>query len=671
MVDFQTDLNRFYNDLSQEHERLYELANGDLCVVRHEQLWYRGRVQSTDKRNKSANVLLVDFGQFEKVSFRGIRVISTYFASFGPFSFPCRMTRLNNDESCTDDELILRFLCICHRAANIQIHYLTNEMPYLVRILVSEFEGRHERNDAYILSPSYAVLAVEKIECRLNWIASPNVVGQQCHGSVLNKKIEVNIASIRSPSELYVTPRRFNTANRKLHATIQRLAIKHQTNACRGKDKRWQIGDQCLVQVRRSGDIEMWYRGRIDGLDDDQNQFHIFLRDFGDVVSVNAEKLMQISIKLQRKRDSVIRCHLDGVNSWLPSSIGIFQSLLGDGHASFAPRANGSVPITLWRPTLKTACGVIVEWENMNRWLVTATVIEVSELYIRTTQDEFRAGEWPEILKASGSDHYVSNSCTQLFDLDSISLGDDTIDTRGNKLIDYYEYDDGALVFRLNEAIFYELDDWIDGEVNEWLPAEQIERLTFNGTPVYIDLNGVLYIHDSYRKYLAQHMSAFITRTIENDENALDPFAINWTVGQACFAKFDEHFYRGILQNVDHAKCVCMVKFIDYGNYDLCKFEEMRPATKFGHIPILVQKYCLDNVWPISGDNRWPLATVNFMRTKYVERLCSLHVRRPANQDASILPCSILCIGNKSDMKEQLIAMNLAYERAIPPQQHL
>lgn len=666
--ELQRDLNDFYGDGSQDHEQFYKLFIGDLCAVLQRCTWFRGVVQGLDDRNILAKVFLVDFGHCIQVPSFNIHVITTYFASFGPLSFPCRLTRINDDDSWTEETLLEKFIDICQRAGTIQVHYLTNAMPYVVHVLVSQYAPTSKLPDAYVLSSSYAVLAIEKIQSnQMNWIASNIVDGQRCHNSAMMKKIEVTVTAVQSPAEIYVHVRRFDAENRKMHAAIQRWATEQQFHD-RNNDRKWQKGEQCLVYARRSHDIEMWYRGRIDAITD--NQFQVFLRDFGDVITVHEQKVMRTTDKLVRMRESVIKCHLDGVNSWLPSSISILQSLIGAGGASFAPKVNDSVPITLWRPTQETACGVIVEWMNLNRWLVVATVIEVMESYIYTTQAELREdAEWKKIFEnPAKNDDDNSHSQSEHFDLSEISLEDDLIDASVAST-EYDEYDEGAAYFRMSEPIFYELNDWTDGEVERWLPSVQTPQLIFSGTPIHIDLNGVLYIHDSYRQYLAQHLSAFITRSIESDENVFYPFAANWTVGQTCFAKYDGNFHRGIIQSINRAKCICKVKFVDYGNCDLCKFEDMRPATQCGHIPVLVRKYCLDNVLPISDDNRWPLSTVNFMRTEIIQHMCTIRIQENANRDNGILPCAIFRHADRIDLKTRLIAMGLVYERVTASQQ--
>lgn len=661
--ELQQDLNIFYDTFL--YEQLYRILVGDLCAVMYQRRWYRGLVRTINNEMETVTVFLVDFGFHVTVSCYDTRVITTYFASFGPLSFPCRMAALNEDELWLNEELAIKFKHICKNAGSIQMQYLTNKMPYIVRLLVSQYDCTGDQTDAYILSPSYAVLDIEKIQSnRVDWLSS-NIIGPKCHNSMANRKFEIIVTAIRSPAEIYVSPRCFDAKKRKMHAAIQRWVIEHQVLDHR--DIEWKKGDQCLVHYRRSNDIEMWYRGLIEGTNG--NEMQIFLRDFGDVVNVKAEKLMNTAKRLGRMSGDVIKCHLDGVNSWLPTSISIMQSMIGEGYASFAPRANGSVPITLWRPTQKTICGLIVEWMNMNRWLVAATVIEVTEIYIHSTQEQFRAdAEWKTTIVESASIDNEDTLFPEHLDLDEILLDDELIETNSVD-VEWNEYDEGSGYFRMTQPNFYELNDWADGTVEQWLPSERTEPLKFTGTPVHIDYNGVIYIHDTYREYLAEHLSTFITRTIENDQNVVDPFTIVWTVGQTCFAKYYEKFYRGTIQSINHAKSVCIVKFVDYGNWDPCKFEDMRPATQCGHIPILVRKYCLDNVQPISSDNRWPESTVNVLGTEILHEKCDICVKETANLDIGILPCTVTRNVDRIDLKTRLIEMGLCYERTSVSQQ--
>lgn len=664
--DLQQDLITFYDE--ECDEIFYKVFKGDLCAVSDRRKWFRGLVLSIDHQRNLIVVFLVDFGRRITVPSRNVRIITTYFASFAPFSFACRLTPLNGDEFRTESTLLWKFRKICHRAAAIQLHYLTDHAPYVVRILVNQCGQNGTRNGAYILSPSYAVLAIEKMQCDgVEWIAS-NIGGRGWHNSAANKKVRVNVSAIRSPAEIYVSTEIVDAVKRKMHAAIQRWAADRRMLEQRDVNKEWKNGDQCLVYVRRSQDIEMWYRGRIDGVNDN-DEMSIFLRDFGDFVYAKATYVMPTTDKLVRLRDGVIKCHLDGVNSWLPSSIGILRSMLGECDASFAPKVNDSMPITLWRPTKQTACMKIVEWMNLNRWLVTATVIEVAGTYIQKTQAEFRAkAEWNDMNVEPVGDEDDNSSFQEHFDLNNISLEEDSIESIDAQC-EYEEYGEGAAYFRMTERNFYELNDWAEGEVVQWLPSVRTELLVFDGTPVYIDNNCVLHIHDAYRQYLAKHLSAFITHTIVNDESAFDPFAVNWTVGQTCFAKYDEEFCRGTVQSVNRAKGICVIKFVDYGNSDPCNFEKMRPATHCGHIPILARKYCLDNVLPISDDHRWSSFAVNVLRTEISQQMCTIRVKETATRDGAIQPCSIRRFVDRVDMKTLLIELDLCYERASVSQQ--
>lgn len=658
--ELQRDLITFYDE-EDCHELFYKVCKGDLCAVNNHREWFRGIVRSIDHQRSLIVVFLVDFGRRITVPSQNIRVITTYFASLAPFSFPCRLIALNKDELRNEATLLHKLRRICGRAKAVQLHYLTDRAPYVIRMLVNQGGPYNKRHSAYVLSPSYAVLAIEKIQCDgVEWIAS-NIGGRGWHNSAANKKVGVNVSAIRSPAEIYVSADIVDTVKRKIHATIQRWAADHRMLEKRDENKEWKNGDQCLVYVRRSQDIEMWYRGRIDEVHG--NEMSIFLRDFGDIVHVKANDVMRTTEKLVRMSDGVIKCHLDGVNSWLPSSIDILRSMVGECGASFAPKVNDSVPITLWRPTKETTCMVILEWLNLNRWLVTATVIEVTGIYIQKTQAEFRAkAEWNDTHVKDGTSTFLEH-----FDLDNMSLEEDSIESTDAQC-EYEEYGEGATYFRMTERNFYELNDWAEGEVVRWLPSVRTEQLIFDGTPVYIDNNCVLHIHDAYRKYLAQHLSVFITRAIGNDESDFDPFTNNWTVGQTCFAKYDDSFYRGTVQSVNRAKGICVVKFVDYGNSDPCNFEQMRPATLCGHIPILARKYCLDNVLPISDDNRWSSFAVNVLRTQILQQMCMIRVKE-INRDAAIQPCSIRRFVDRVDMKSLLIELGLGYERTSVSQQ--
>lgn len=645
--DLQRDLRKFYDRPADE--QFYLFSENDFCVVLFENDWYRSIVRSSNHREKSVKVFLVDFGRCVVVPTSHIRLTTPYFASFPPFTFECRMNPLDTDPKLNDDSLVEKFAQICMKAQFIQLHYLTCEMPYVVRLLVTNYERTVKRNNAFLLSPAYAVLATELVlSDNINWITSNAEHRSDGHCSVSREKVKIIIESLRSPAEIYVSTPHTHAIKRKLQAAIQRWVAHQHLNQRRGDLKRkWREGDACLVLVRRSQNAEIWYRGRIDATD--ANQLHIFLIDFGDIVCVTASKLMPTDEKLVRCSAGVIKCHMDGVNSWLQSSVCILNSMIGDGYASFGQKINDSVPITLWRPIQATALRHVVEWMNMNRWLVTATVIEATDLYITKSQTLSQ----PE-------SHPVDNNLH--FDLNAISLEDDLNechidDVDGNS----DQYDESIGYLRLGE-IFYELNNWEDGAVDHWLPSVEIHETSFYGTPVHIDEKCVFYIHDSDRTCLAQNISIFITRSIEVDRNAYDASAANWTVGQTCFAKYEDKYYRGVVQCINRGKGECLVKYVDYGNIDSCMIEDMRAATKCGHIPVLARKYYLENVQPMYERNEWSTFMLSVLRTEIVNQMCKIRVKDVADhRDNGILPCTMIRMDG-IDVKTRLIDVGLCYE---------
>merc|ERR1712179_706399 len=61
---------------------------------------------------------------------------------------------------------------------------------------------------------------------------------------------------------------------------------------------------------------------------------------------------------------------------------------------------------------------------------------------------------------------------------------------------------------------------------------------------------------------------------------------LQWCVGEACIAQFslDHRWYRGrVLQVMDRE---CLVKFVDYGNNELCKLENLRKGLFLTQVPI-------------------------------------------------------------------------------------
>lgn len=98
-----------------------------------------------------------------------------------------------------------------------------------------------------------------------------------------------------------------------------------------------------------------------------------------------------------------------------------------------------------------------------------------------------------------------------------------------------------------------------------------------------------------------------------------------WTVGEPCAALYflDKRYYRGRVVEVNKEDSNCLIHYIDYGNEELCSFENLRKSVPLHHIPTQAHKCILNRIRPV--DTHWERQTLDYIHKTIVEKIC--HVR--------------------------------------------
>lgn len=100
---------------------------------------------------------------------------------------------------------------------------------------------------------------------------------------------------------------------------------------------------------------------------------------------------------------------------------------------------------------------------------------------------------------------------------------------------------------------------------------------------------------------------------------------------------------------------ISQVQFIDYGNIEICNFEDLRKADIFRNIPIQSNRYCISGVQPLlrSSKRRWTVNVTDFVHSQIVDELCSFRVGYNPLVLSTVIPCAITAKG--FDLKSLLV----------------
>lgn len=85
------------------------------------------------------------------------------------------------------------------------------------------------------------------------------------------------------------------------------------------------------------------------------------------------------------------------------------------------------------------------------------------------------------------------------------------------------------------------------------------------------------------------------------------------------------------------------MKFVDYGNIEVCDFEDLRHADILGHIPIQGSRYCLEGIRPITRSSRinWTVDITDFLHRQIVDLMCSICVSNVEAHRRRVVPCKL------------------------------
>lgn len=140
----------------------------------------------------------------------------------------------------------------------------------------------------------------------------------------------------------------------------------------------------------------------------------------------------------------------------------------------------------------------------------------------------------------------------------------------------------------------------------------------------YIDNDGVIYLHEISQ----QDTLDLIRKALDVRFKNPDPKAkfVKWTVGEPCIALYflDNRFYRGKVLEVNNEASNCLIHYIDYGNEEICAFENLRKSIVLHQIPVQAHKCILNRIRPVN--NHWDRQSLDYIHRSIVEKQCYVKV---------------------------------------------
>lgn len=170
----------------------------------------------------------------------------------------------------------------------------------------------------------------------------------------------------------------------------------------------------------------------------------------------------------------------------------------------------------------------------------------------------------------------------------------------------------------------------------------------------YVSDDGVIYLHDIKQ----QETLDIIRDSLEVRFKAPDPKTkfVKWNVGEPCIARFylDDQLYRGKVLEVYPEKSSCLILYVDYGNEDMCSFENLRKGITLYNFPIQAHKCVLNRIIP--AGKKWSRRAVDYIHKFIVDKQCYVKVNGEPIDDVTPIELKY----NKITLSDHLVELELA-----------
>ncbi|CAH2085525.1 unnamed protein product [Euphydryas editha] len=551
-----------------------------------------------ESRNKnSLGVTLYDKSDEENVICINTEMIKHKFAvTFGLFMF---------NKNTETDELVFTNKCPLYETKPKE--NIANDKKDTVTIIKREDTKNTKLSD----DKKHTVTMIKRAATKKNKLSDEDLEAKD-KGPL---RLEVKILNYQSPSLIYVSLVHQQKIFTDLFENIQKYYSKNKTQ---GK-KDWKIEDRCCTICNQS---QTWRRAAI--LEINGENAKVFYSDFACVETVPISNLREMPQEFASIGDAAVMCHLSGVipavgEEWPSLTKEYLKELLDAYKRVFMTKIGTfkgkSMPVELW--VYHTVQGGALdantsEWRCLNKKIIDQGlgVPDKSQELSDSDKDAQNSGE--DTLSFLN----MSGSVRDWLQIEPIPLKPLKInpDSESNSSTPV-DIDVKTETDHPNQNTVF---------ISDWLPPEPLSSNEITAMPTYIDNDGVIYLHDISQ----QDTLELIRKALDVRFKNPDPKAkyVKWTVGEPCIALYflDNRFYRGRVLKVYDETSSCLIHYVDYGNEEICSFENLRKSIVLYQIPVQAHKCILSRIRPIG--KQWDRQTLDYIHKSIVEKQCYVKI---------------------------------------------
>ncbi|XP_053605212.1 tudor domain-containing protein 1 isoform X2 [Plodia interpunctella] len=433
--------------------------------------------------------------------------------------------------------------------------------------------------------------------------------------------LEAKLLHYQSPSLIYISLVQQQQVFNELFDKIQKH---YATKKSSGKGD-WKVGDRCCTICSAS---QTWRRGLV--VEIDGSNAKIFYSDFACVETVPMANLHELVPEFASIGDAAIKCHLSGVvpavgDEWPSLTKEFLKELLDVYKRIFITKVGNfnekdkSLPIQIW--VYHVIQGGALEpdrseWRCLNKRIIEQGLgVPDKSQEVTVPENEAEAGDMLSFLNVKGS-------VTEWLQLEPLPQKPDANQCEVSNESSSPECEEIAPSCSNNPNTMF---------ITDWQPAEPLQCTEFAAIPSYVDNDGIIYLHQQTQEDTLE----LIRKALDVRFKAPDPKAksAKWSTGEPCIALYylDNKFYRGKVLEVHNE--ACLVQYVDYGNEELCPYENMRKSIALYQLPIQAHKCRLNRIKPAQG--RWNRIALDYIHKSVVEKLCFVRVTGETQGDVT------------------------------------
>lgn len=441
--------------------------------------------------------------------------------------------------------------------------------------------------------------------------------------SLFANKIPVKILSVVNPSLIYVS---LDSEAKKMAMLSGKMQEFYRNNPVSKSD--WKNGDGCAALCPITKE---WCRGVIEDVKGETCR--VYFRDTSHVEDVQMDNIREIQENFSCLEDGAVKCSLSGIlpasgNKWPNLSCEYLHEIVSTAEKFLIEKIgkieNEYSSVQLWGYCITPGTALdpqTEEWKRINE-LIIERGLAIRDPTIPLPNDKNEP-----ICQENDSKPQSSSVTDSKFSSPNVETAN-------------------FLTLEMPLSI---------SNVKAWKPS-LFPTKDFIGRPTYIDNEFNIYVFDSQNNTeILENINDLVARNFEN--SAAQPQDMFWHKDQPCIALYslDSKYYRAevldILENNEVS-----VRFVDYGNVEVCSIFSLRKNLILTDIPVQTHKCRIVGVKPI-GDE-WKDETIDLIFKSIVEKECYINVLG-TNKEEDILYIK-LNIPSLSDLANLLVTLNLA-----------